>query len=78
MKQKFNVEKNPKKMAYVREHDTCNIRCIYCGKPVLRSDFAEEDFKYQCLFCDYNLLTIETYEGEHHTDEEFEELLLRI
>lgn len=72
MKQKFNIEKSPKSFAYVLERDTFTVRCNRCGSPVLRSDL--DDYVYQCMSCDEDLYTIETHEGEYHTDEEFDEL----
>ena len=71
--EKFNPEKFPKTMAYVLERDTGNIRCNRCRSVVLRSDV--KGYVYQCMFCDEDLYGIETYEGEWHTDEEFNELL---
>ena len=76
MKEKFNVEKNPKTMAYVLERDTGNIRCNRCGSPVLRTEIPERGYKYQCMSCDEDLFGVETHEGKWHTTEEFEELLL--
>ena len=72
MNQKFNIEKNPKTFEYVLERDTFTKRCNRCGSPVLRSDL--DDYVYQCMSCDEDLYTIETHEGEYHTDEEFDEL----
>ena len=75
MKEKFNPEKYPKTMCYVLERDCGKIRCNRCGSSVLKSDL--EDYAYQCMFCDEDLLSIETHEGEYHTTEEFNELLLQ-
>lgn len=72
MKQKFDVEKYPKTFAYVLERDTLTRRCNRCGSVVLRSEL--ESYSYQCMNCDEDLYTIETHEGEYHTDEEFDTL----
>jgi len=71
---KFNPEKSPKTMSYVLEHDTGYIRCNRCGCTVLRSEVYGYD--YQCMNCDEDLYSVETYEGEIHTDEEFNQLCL--
>ena len=75
LKQQFDVEKCPKTMAYVLERDAGYVRCNRCGSVVLKSDV--EGYSYQCMFCDEDLYTIETHEGEWHTDEELDELLCR-
>ena len=57
---------------YVQKRDTKNIRCNRCHKPVLKSDV--EGYQYQCMFCDEDLVSFETYIGELHTDVELQEL----
>ena len=73
-KEIFKPEKYPKTMCYVLERDTGNIRCNMCGSPVLKSDV--EGYAYQCMFCDEDLFSIETHEGEWHTTKEFNDLLI--
>lgn len=73
-KELFNPEKSPKTMAYVIERDTFSIRCNRCGCPVLKSDTA--GYVYQCMNCDEDLYSIETHEGNFHTDDELNQLLL--
>ena len=72
--EKFDTEKYPKTMAYVLERDAFTVRCNRCGSPVLKSDV--EGYAYQCMECDEDLYSIETHEGEFHTPEELNRLLL--
>lgn len=71
---KFNPEKSPNTMCYVLEHDTFDIYCNKCGCPVLKSE--TDGYIYQCMNCDEDLYSIETHKGEHHTDEQFNQLCL--
>ena len=70
--QKFDIEKCPKTFAYVLEHDTHTRRCGACGSVVLRSDTL--GYSYQCMNCDEDKYSFETYEGKYHTTEELDEL----
>ena len=83
MKQEFDVERNPRTMAYFLERDTVNRRCNRCGSVVLTSDTEvtkplPQEYDYQCMFCDEDLFEIETHIGEDHTDEEVDELLCQV
>ena len=75
-KERFNVVRYPKTFAYVIEHEAPNIRCNRCGCPVLKSDVPERGYVYQCMACDEDLFTIETYFGAYHSAEELNELCL--
>lgn len=72
--EKFNPEKSPRTMCYILEHDTFDVRCNKCGCPVLKSDV--DGYVYQCMNCDEDLYSVETHKGEHHTDEELNQLCL--
>ena len=72
---KFDINKYPKTFSYVLENDTCNIRCNQCGCVVLKETNIK-DYPYQCMACDENMFEVETHKGGHHTDREFQDLLL--
>lgn len=74
-KEMFSIEKSPKTFAYVLENDTLNRRCNRCGEVVLK-ETAVEGYPYQCMGCDENLYEAETFIGDAHSDEEFNELCL--
>ena len=74
--EKFNPEKSLKTLVYVTENDTFNRRCNFCKSVVLKEpNPTENDYPFQCISCDENLFEFETFEGTHHTNEEFEQLL---
>ena len=70
----FDAAKCPKTAEYVIKRETFTVRCNRCGSPVLKSEVP--GYKYQCMSCDEDLTGIETHEGEFHTPEELNTLLL--
>ena len=71
-KLKFN--KSPWAFCYVLDHITFDVRCNYCGCPVLKTEV--DGYEYQCMNCDEELHSIETHKGSHYTDDEFNQLCL--
>ena len=75
MSLQFNRNKYPKTLSFVMENDTVTRRCNRCGCVVLREPVKmEAEYPYQCLSCDENMFGIETYEGEPHTESEFDDI----
>ena len=56
----FSTE-HPHTMGYVLKRLT-NRTCNRCGSIVLIADDNRNEYKYQCMYCDENLYSIETTE----------------
>lgn len=71
--EKFN-QKLPKTVKYIEDNLT-NLRCRRCGRPILKETNVE-GYPYQCLNCDENMFSFETYEAaDNFSEQELEELL---
>jgi hypothetical protein len=66
----------PKSEEYVRKMLIPYRHCKRCKAHVLKSELI--DYKYQCLYCDEDLYTIETYldkEKKEISDNDFNDLI---
>lgn len=72
--EKFNPAQSPKTYEYVIKNITPNIRCNRCGSICLKSE--AKGYKYQCMYCDEDLYSIETHESEKYNENEFNDVLI--
>jgi hypothetical protein len=64
----------PNTVAFVEENIVKDKRCNRCGSVVLKEVYIE-DYPFQCMSCDENMLNIEVHDGEPPSPEEYLELL---
>ena len=63
----------PEAAKYVKKNLVDGIRCNRCDAPVLKSEV--KGYKYQCVFCDEDLYSFETYKGKPTRDYEVTDLI---
>jgi len=75
VKKKRHINSMKKKLRnYLRKRIQKNVRCRRCHKIVLWSDLKSQGYTYQCLDCDEDLFTFETYVGDDITADEMKEI----
>ena len=71
----LNIEDRlPKSCKYVHDNLIPNRKCNRCNSYVLKSHV--KGYKYQCMYCDEDLVTFETYKtNEEISDADFYDLI---
>ena len=71
----LNIEDRlPKSYKYVYDNLIINRKCNRCDSYVLKSHV--KGYKYQCMYCDEDLVTFETHKtNEEISDADFDDLI---
>ena len=69
----FDKELYPNTYNYVKDNIVEGVRCNRCGTTVLKSEV--EGYTYQCMHCDEDLSTFETYKSsDTYSADEFNDI----